>query len=257
VCFPPEAIPPPVPSSLLITHDEPAAHDVDLIAQDGTTFSATYALEPEAGRTAVLILPDVRGLFDYYSNLARSFAATGHSAIVIDFFGRTAGTGHRDSDFEYMPHVKQTTPEQVRLDMRAARSHLARVSGAASFVTVGFCFGGSHSYLATTDSGLGLAGAVAFYGGLDETRLGAYPHPAGEASQMSGPILALFGGADPGITEAMRDEFDGALSDAGVDHTFVVYPGAPHSFFDRAHDDFTGECADAWRRMLQFLDSVD
>jgi carboxymethylenebutenolidase len=241
---------------LLITHDVPVAHDVDLTAEDGTTFSATYALAPEPGRTAVVILPDVRGLFDYYRNLACSFAAAGHSALVIDFFGRTAGTGHRDSDFEYLPHVKQTTPEQVRLDMRAARAHLAQVSGATSFVTVGFCFGGSQSYLATTDPELDLVGAVAFYGGLDEARLGVYPHPAGEAARMSGPILAFFGEADPGITEAMRHEFEVALSHAGVEHTFVVYPGAPHSFFDRAHDDFADECADAWRRTLEFLASA-
>jgi carboxymethylenebutenolidase len=41
-----------------------------------------------------------------------------------------------------------------------------------------------------------------------------------------------------------------------VDHEFVVYPGAPHSFFDRAHGDFADECTDAWRRTLAFLASV-
>jgi carboxymethylenebutenolidase len=258
MCFPPEAVPPPVPDSLLVTDDLPRAQAVELTADDGAVLSAAFALAPEPGDggAAVLILPDVRGLFGYYSNLARSFAATGHSAIAIDYFGRTAGASARDADFDYMPHVKQTTPQQVQADLRAARGHLAEISGATSFITVGFCFGGTQSYLATTDPGLGLAGAVAFYGGLNETRLGVFPHPAGEARRMSGPILALYGGADAGIGEDLRDEFDAALTDAGVDHEFVVYPGAPHSFFDRAHDDFTDECTDAWRRTLGFLASV-
>jgi carboxymethylenebutenolidase len=257
MCFTPDAVPPPVPDALLVTRELPQARSVTLSSVDGTAFSAAYALAPEpAAGPAVRILPDVRGLFGYYRNLTRSFAAAGHSAIAIDYFGRTAQDTGRDADFAYLPHVKQTTPQQVQTDLRAARAHLAEASGATSFVTVGFCFGGTQSYFATTDSGLGLAGAVAFYGGLDETRLGAFPHPAGEAGRMSGPILALYGGADPGITQELRDEFSAALTDAGVDHEFVVYPGAPHSFFDRAHDDFTAECADAWRRTLGFLASV-
>jgi len=256
VCFPPEAVPPPAPDSLLVTDETPDAHDVHLTAGDGTVFASTYALAPEPGRAALLILPDVRGLFDYYRNLARSFAAVGHSAVAIDYFGRTAGAEIRGADFEYLPHVVKTTPESVQLDLRAARDHLAEVSGATSFVTVGFCFGGTQSYFATADPELDLAGAVAFYGGLDETRLNAFPHPAGEASRMSGPILALYGGADAGISEGLRDEFDAALIEAGVEHEFVVYPGAPHSFFDRAHDDFSAECADAWRRVAEFLASV-
>jgi carboxymethylenebutenolidase len=155
-----------------------------------------------------------------------------------------------------MPHIKQTTPELVQADLRAARDHLASATGSTSFVTVGFCFGGSQSYLATTDAALGLDGAIAFYGGLDETRLGVFPHPANEASRMSGPMLALYGGADAGIPEELRDEFAAALTHAGVEHKFVVYPDAPHSFFDRAHASFTNECEDAWRRTLQFLASV-
>lgn len=73
---------------------------------------------------------------------------------------------------------------------------------------------------------------------------------------MNGPILALFGGADPSIPAELRDEFDQALTDSGVEHEFVVYPGAPHSFFDRSHGDHRVECDDAWRRVLGFLDSL-
>ena len=110
--------------------------------------------------------------------------------------------------------------------------------------------------MGTTDASLGLSGAIAFYGGLDPARLPVFPKPAQEAASMRGPILALFGGADPSITAELRDEFDGALTDAGVEHEFVVYPDAPHSFFDRGHGDHQAQCEDAWRRVLRFLDAL-
>ncbi|MGB7860413.1 MAG: dienelactone hydrolase family protein [Acidimicrobiia bacterium] len=34
----------------------------------------------------------------------------------------------------------------------------------------------------------------------------------------------------------------------------VVYPGAPHSFFDRKYSEFADESADAWNRVLNFID---
>ena len=51
-----------------------------------------YVSEPCAsadGSTGVVVLPDVRGLFRFYEQLAERFAAAGHPAIAIDDFGRT------------------------------------------------------------------------------------------------------------------------------------------------------------------------
>lgn len=203
-----------------------------------------------------MVLPDVRGLFGYYEQLTTRFAAAGHHAIAFDYFGRTAGLSPRPNDFEFLPHIKETTPEQVRADAAACIAALRERADIDRVVTVGFCFGGSQSYLATTDPSLGLSGAIAFYGGLDPSRLGVFPPSAEQAGSMRGPILALFGGADPSIPAELREEFDRALTDSGVEHELVVYPGAPHSFFDRSHGEHRAECDDAWRRTLRFLDSL-
>lgn len=253
MCFPPEAVPPPVPEDLRLGSPLPDARDDVIAAADGARFRVSHALATESRGPAVLVLPDVRGLFDFYLNLARAFASAGHHAIVIDYFGRTAGCHPRSDDFQFMPHVKQTTPASVQLDLIAGRDHLATITGQTHFVSVGFCFGGSQSYLATINEDLALDGAVSFYGGLDPSRLGVFPRPADEACRMRGPILALYGGADRSITEALRDEFTEALAAADVEHETVIYPDAPHSFFDRSHDDFSSECADAWRRVLTFV----
>ncbi len=194
MCFDVTAKPPAIPAELL---KNPSRTWTEELILDGAqaTFQAFIAQADAPSGPAVVVLPDIRGLFEYYKRLAVAFAEAGHHAIAIDYFGRTAGTGDRSDDFDQMAHIKQTTPEDIRADAAVALAHLRSRTGTDEVVTVGFCFGGSQSYLATTDSSLRLAGAIAFYGGLDATRLGVYPDPASKAPEMTGPILALYGGA--------------------------------------------------------------
>ena len=132
-----------------------------LEAADGNRFAAFAARPEEPSGKGVVILPDVRGLYRFYEELALRFAERGISAVAIDYFGRTAGVEKRGDDFDYMTHVDQTTPEGVKADVRAAVEHL-RPPVKAVF-TVGFCFGGRYSWHSAAD-GHGLAGAVGFYG---------------------------------------------------------------------------------------------
>jgi carboxymethylenebutenolidase len=62
------------------------------------------------------------------------------------------------------------------------------------------------------------------------------------------------GGGDPGIPAEDVGEFEQALDAAGVEAEVVVYPGAPHSFFDRKYEAFAQESDDAWGRTLAFVE---
>jgi carboxymethylenebutenolidase len=238
---------PPIPTIIgaAVSH-----RDLELEASDGNRFAAFLA-EPDDGRgVGVVILPDVRGLYRFYEELALRFAERGYHAIAFDYFGRTAGAEKRGEDFEYMPHVEKTTPEGVQGDVGAAVEHL-RASCRAIF-TVGFCFGGRNSWLAAA-SGHALTGAIGFYGRPGEGRDGS-PGPAARAGEMEAPILGLMGGADESIPASAVEAFDQALSEAGVEHDLVVYDGAPHSFFDRKYEQFADDSEDAWRRTLEFIE---
>lgn len=201
----------------------------------------------------IVVLPDVRGLYRFYEELALRFAERGHAAVAIDYFGRTADVGKRDDDFPYMEHVAQTTPDGVQRDVTAAVAYLRSPGGGScdSVFTVGFCFGGRHSWLCAAGEHR-LAGAIGFYGGPGAFRDGS-PGPLQRAGEIAAPILALMGGDDPGIPAEDVTAFDEALDAAGVEHGVVVYPGAPHSFFDRKHDEFVAESEDAWKRTLDFV----
>jgi carboxymethylenebutenolidase len=253
MCFEFDARPPDLPADLELppVAGGAAAETLELTSADGTRFSAALAVSPDPHDPAVVILPDVRGLYRFYVELAERFAQAGHSAIAIDYFGRTAGLGPRDEDFDYMEHVAQTSVENVQADTAAAIDALRERAGAKSFVTVGFCFGGTHSFLAATNPDLPLEGVVGFYGSLAERPNRPSPIPGAGGARV--PVLGLFGGADENIPRDQVDEYDRALDAAGVEHELISYPGAPHSFFDRKFDEYAGACEDAWRRVLSFL----
>ncbi|MEO8688958.1 MAG: dienelactone hydrolase family protein [Solirubrobacteraceae bacterium] len=254
MCFAFDAHPPDLPADLARRRiaGGAGAELLELTSADGTAFSAALAEAPAASGRAVVVLPDVRGLYPFYSELAERFAQAGHHAIALDYFGRTAGLGPRDEEFEFWPHVRQTHPETVQADAAAALAALRERTGATAAVTVGFCFGGTQSFLASTNPALDLDGVVGFYAGLNPERWGDQG-PIARAGDMHGPLLGLYGGADEGIPPDQIDTFEQGLVKAGVDHEIVVYPGAPHSFFDRRFEEHAEACGDAWRRVLGFL----
>ena len=247
MCFDLDSSPPIPPiSGAAVSHD-----DLVLEAADGNRFAAFHATPEEEARAGIVILPDVRGLYRFYEELALRFAERGYAAIAFDYFGRTAGAEKRADDFEYMPHVQQTTPDGVQVDVGACVAHL-RDAGCEVIFTVGFCFGGRNSWLAAA-SGHGLAGAVGFYGRPGLSADGS-PGAMQRVAEIACPILALQAGADQNITADDNAAFDAALSDAGVEHEVVTYPGAPHSFFDRKQEEFAADSEDAWTRVLAFLE---
>lgn len=194
----------------------------------------------------MVVLPDVRGLHQFYKELTQRFAEAGIDSVAFDYFGRTAGIGKRDDGFEYMPHVEKTTPEGIAADTQQAIEYLHSKDGGAvsSVFSVGFCFGGSNSWNQSAFHPE-LSGCIGFYG--RPSRCEAY------VSKMKAPLLLMIAGADFATPVEQSREFEHKLTAAGVPHEMHVYDGAPHSFFDRAYDQWKDACDDAWRRMLDFM----
>ena len=242
MCYTDEARPPLPPiRGAAADHGE-----VTLTASDGNTFSAYHARAEKPTGAGMVILPDVRGLHQFYVELAQRFAEAGIDAVAIDYFGRTAGIGDRSESFEYMPHVQQTTPDGIKNDVAAAIAYLRSKDGGAvrSVFTVGFCFGGSNSYNQSAHQP-DLNGAIGFYG--RPVRSDPF------IPQMKAPLLVLVAGADAATTPEQAMEFKHKLEKAGVTFEQRVYKDAPHSFFDRSHEEWKEACEDAWRRILAFV----
>jgi carboxymethylenebutenolidase len=253
VCFDFDARPPAPPPDLVLPPiaGGAGAELLELTSADGSRFSAAMAQTPSGNGAGVVIMPDVRGLYGFYSDLAERFAQAGYHAITYDYFGRTAGLGPRGEDFEYGPHVQQLQGPQVLADAAAARDALRERTGAQRVASVGFCLGGFFSFIAGVEVD-GLSAVIGFYGILS-SRFGIQG-PIEGAADIRCPVLGLFGGADQAIPVESVAEFDARLAEAGVEHEIHIYPGAPHSFFDRRFEQHAQESEDAWRRMLGFLE---
>lgn len=260
MCVPHDAHP-PIPAIAGAAVD---SEDLVLQAADGTKFAAFAARAEKPNGVGMVVLPDVRGLFTFYEELGLRFAEQGINAVTIDYFGRTAGVSKRnDPSWSFMEHVVKTHPDTVAQDTAAAVAYLRSPAGGSctSVFTVGFCFGGSNSWNQAA-AGHGLAGAIGFYGHpgkviqdlVSQTGPSGIPPTMARVPQIACPILGLQAGADQMITQADTDAFKAALDKAGVANEFVTYPGAPHSFFDRTYEEHKDASADAWKRILAFVD---
>ncbi len=259
MCFPFDALPP----ILAIAGAAIDTEDLTLKSADGTQFAAFAARAEKPSTVGMDVLPDVRGLFRFYEELAMRFAETGINSVAIDYFGRTAGVAKRDAEFSFMEHVVKTRPETIAVDVRAAVEFLRSPKGGncTSVFTVGFCFGGTASWNQAAE-GHGLKGAVGFYGHpsrviQDLVNPGAPSGIAGSierVAKMECPVMVLQAGADQMIKQADTDAFKAALDAAGIENEVKTYEGAPHSFFDRSYEEHKEASADAWARILAFVE---
>jgi len=221
------------------------ARQVELVAADGNHLAAYEALPAQGHGVGVVVLPDVRGLHPYYVALAERFAQAGLPAVAIDYFGRTDGVAMRGEGFDYAARLPQVTAPGVAADAAAAAARLRAEHGCVDVFTVGFCFGGGQSWRLAA-SPIGLAGSIGFYGRpamIDDV-----------VDQLTAPLLMLIAGADAATPVEESLAAAERVAAAGVECETHVYDGAPHSFFDRAFGQWEEACADAWTRMLAFMD---
>ena len=244
MCYGDDAVPPEPPvSGPLGDHGE-----LFLLSADGTEFTTYYAY-PGVGqaRSAVVILPDVRGLHRFYQDLADRFATVGLLAVAIDYYGRTTEIGSaRGESFPFRQHADQLRPDQVTQDVHAAVTWLRqdRDHQVESVFTVGYCLGGSMSWRQSA-ADHGLAGCVGFYGRPERVR--------DQLGSLRAPLLLLAAGKDEGIPVEDVEQFAEQARATGVEAELHVYPDAPHSFFDRTANEYQQECDDAWRRVIDFI----
>ncbi|GAA4582983.1 dienelactone hydrolase family protein [Planotetraspora phitsanulokensis] len=248
MCYEADAVPPVPASPAAVT----ASGRVTLPSADGTEIAAFQAVPGASSGVGVLVLPDNRGLSGFYEQLSVRLAEHGHPAVAIDYFSRTSRLEEREPDFPFMDHLGKLTRDGLYDDFAAGADRL-RAHGCTAVVSLGFCLGGRFAFM-TALGRFGLAGVIGLYGYPDE--LFGAAGPTQLASGFTAPVLGMFGGDDEGIPPAVVGAFGHALESAGVSHEFVTYPGAPHGFFELGNEEFADASADAWRRILAFLDEL-
>jgi carboxymethylenebutenolidase len=209
------------------------------MARDGHEFQAYLAAPTGKSRGAVVVIQEIFGLNSHIRAVADSFATEGYTVIAPSLFDRIRRgiqLGYSQAEVqEGMGYVQQLELEETFKDLGAA---IAVVRHSGRVGTVGYCWGGTLSYLAACD--LPLACAVVYYG-----KVANYPD-----KKPRRPVMYHFGTEDKGIPLSDVDK----LKAARPEGTFYVYEGAGHGFNCNLRPSYSPEAAAlARQRTLEFF----
>jgi carboxymethylenebutenolidase len=236
------------------------ANTVNLDTSDGEM--GLYDAEPGGPAVgAVIVIQEAFGVNDHIEDVTRRFAAEGYRAVSPHLFHRSGDPvldyGNID---KVMPHVQALNEADLLADLDVTLDYLAQKGFQnTSIGVVGFCMGGSVTFLAAARYRLGAA--VTFYGGgVAEGRFGM-PSLIDLARDLKTPWLGLFGDLDQGIPVEQVELLRSAVGGASVSAEVVRYSGAEHGFHCDARPSYHEPSArDAWQRTLdwfgEFLEKV-
>lgn len=205
----------------------------------------------------LLLIPDVRGLYEHYRDVGRRFAAQGFLTFAFDLYSREGAPDLPDMDAVFR-WIQQLPDRRVVADLQAAVEFLASrddVRADAIGIT-GFCMGGQYALMAACMIER-LAACVSWYGMLRyrETNETKPASPLDLAPSLHCPYLGLFGADDALIPGEDVEQLRKILSENEKTFEIKSYAGAGHAFFnDSRPDAYRREAAaDAWPRALAFL----
>lgn len=204
-----------------------------------------YLAEPEEPGTypGIVVLQEWWGLVPHIKDVAERLAAEGFVALAPDLYH---GAAAAEPD-EARKLAMALDRERAIGECGAAGSYLAgldRVSPKRVGV-IGWCMGGGLSLSASVRHEV-FGATVCFYG---------RPLERDDVARLRAPVLGLFGEEDKGIPVSLVRDFEKQMSEFGVPGEVVIYPGAPHAFFnDTRPEAYHPEAAeDAWHRALEWF----
>ena len=96
-----------------------------------TASQPSQATPDEPSGIGVVVLPDVRGLYRFYEELALRFAERGFDAVAIDYFGRTRGRGEAGRRLRLHRRTSRRRPRRESRPTSAPRSTIFAARGRA------------------------------------------------------------------------------------------------------------------------------
>jgi len=217
------------------------------------------APEGKTNLPVVLVVQEIFGVHEYIADTARRFAKAGYLAIAPELYARQGDPSKYAEMAKLMAEVVSKVPDaQVMADLDGAVKWAGANGGNPSKVAItGFCWGGRITWLYAAYSP-NVKAAVAWYGRLVGQPNALMPkNPIDIGSKLSGPVLGLYGGADPGIPLDTLDQMKAVLAGgntAAKTSEFVVYPDAPHAFHADYRPSYRKYAAeDGWKRTLAWF----
>lgn len=207
----------------------------------GGSVGAWLAAPAQAPRGGIVVIQEIFGLNAHIRSVADRFAALGYLALAPALFDPVAAGVELDYDAAGIARGRELAGalgfDAALAQVQAAGEHLRRLAPGLAVASIGYCWGGSVSFLANTRLGLP---AVSYYG----ARSMPFIH-----EPLRAPMLFHFGQRDASISAADIASTRAAQPAAQVH----VWP-AGHGFnCDRRADYDADSAAQALAVTLAFL----
>jgi dienelactone hydrolase len=205
--------------------------------RDGDTVMKGYIASDDAvqgKRPGILVVHEWWGHNAYARKRADMLAELGYTALAVDMYGDGKTANHPDDAGKFSGELRKNMPLATARFMAAMKLLQQEPSvDPRKIAAIGYCFGGG-VVLEMARSGVDLDGVVSFHGSLA-------PAVPAKPATVKTKILVLNGADDPFVSAGEIDAFKKEMETAGVDYTFINYPGAVHSFTNPDADTFGRE----------------
>lgn len=211
--------------------------------------NATGYLVYPAGETnlpAVVMIHEWWGLNQHIKGAADKLANEGYAVLAVDLYGGEVAT--ESSRAGQLATSVRSNPNEALNNLNAAVEHISSLPSVNSsrVASLGWCFGGGQSLQLALNTEQPLAATVIYYGTLVTNQT--------ELTEITWPVLGVFGSADQSIPVDTVNQFEAALDSAGVTNEIYIYEGVGHAFANPSGDNYAPEeTADAWNKTLAFL----
>lgn len=214
---------------------------------DNVTGYLVYPDKAQKKLPAVIMIHEWWGLNEHIKNQADVLAREGYVVLAVDLYnGEVASDPGRAGE---LASFVRNDPASALENLQSAVSYVRSLEpvNASRVASLGWCFGGDWSIqLAINSTEKPLAATVLYYG-RPVTELDSL-------SNISWPVLGIFGDQDQAIPVESVEQFASALNASEVTNEIYLYEGVGHAFANPSGDNYAPkETADAWQKTLAFL----
>ena len=231
---------------VLFTDDRIKASYVEYDSPGGTSGKMRgYLVKPEGKGPfpAVLVVHENRGLNPYIKDVARRAAVEGFVALAPDGLSPVGGYPGNDDEGKVMQ--ANLDPARLYTDMlNSAKFIKQHELSTGKLGATGFCYGGGVVNQLAVDMGTSLNAGVPFYGRAPSLN---------DVPAIKAPLMVQYAEEDPRIN-AMKLDYEAALTKARAEFAMHMYPGTRHGFHNYSTPRYNKEQAKiAWQRTVGFF----
>lgn len=176
---------------------------------------------------AILMIHNWMGISDETKFQAKRFAELGYIVLAADIYGKGQHPKDAKEAGQFAGKFKSDR-KLFRENLNAGLQFLLQQKNVdqKKIAAAGYCFGGTGA-IELARSGAAIQGVISFHGGLDS------PTPT-DGKNIKAHLLVLHGEIDPFVPAKDIEAFEKELKDHKVKYELIKYPGAVHSFTEKA-----------------------